>query len=451
MDRPIVQAGAIPLETDILSGAKFAMVGLGNLIQSVLGTGTLADGLVCSATTVPSLAVTVSPGAIYAQQNVDGTAYSSLPADTTHQVMKQGLLNDAVTLATPAPATAGQSVVYLIQAAYADQDALPVVQPYYNASNPAIAWSGPANSGTAQNTVRRGVCVVSAKTGVPAATGSQATPAPDAGYVGLYAVTVANAQSTVTAGNIALAANAPFVGAKLTARLSAAKNLSDLPSAPAALANLGGPFVKSVKVQTASSSGTYSPSAGMLYCVAELVGGGGGGGGSQGGSGTGAAGGGGGAGGYCVGVFTAADIGASAAYAIGAAGGGGNAGVTGTSGGNSTFKTMTANGGGGGSGGGTSAVAGTGGPGGAGGTASGGFLALPGSAGDFGVCLGSNALGGKGGAGPFGGASAQSASTPGINSNSIGSGASGGSSTTTGFTGGTGSAGWLRITEYCTQ
>ena len=85
--------------------------------------------------------------------------------------------------------------------------------PYYNAANPSVAWSGPNNSGTAQNTVRRGACVVSAKAGTAAA--SPAAPAADAGYTGLYTVTVANGQSAVTAANISQLAAAPFLSVKL--------------------------------------------------------------------------------------------------------------------------------------------------------------------------------------------------------------------------------------------
>ena len=220
MERVLVYPGQVPLETDVLSTNKYALLGLGGALKAILGTGTLVDGLACGVTTPASLAVKVSPGAVYALQNVDGTAYGSLPADTAHQTVKQGFLSEALTVATPAPATAGQSVVYLIQAAYADQDASPVVLPYYNAADPTQAFSGPANSGTEQNTVRKGVCLVSAKPGVAAATGSQTAPAADAGYVGLYTVTVANGQSTVSAGNIAVAPNAPVITETLTQKLS---------------------------------------------------------------------------------------------------------------------------------------------------------------------------------------------------------------------------------------
>ncbi len=45
MDRNIVYPSAIPLDTDLLSVNKNAMIGLGFLAQAVLGTSTVVDGL----------------------------------------------------------------------------------------------------------------------------------------------------------------------------------------------------------------------------------------------------------------------------------------------------------------------------------------------------------------------------------------------------------------------
>lgn len=220
MDRQIVYQGQIPLETDILNTNKNGMVALGYLMQSVLGTNLSLDGLACTTNTPAALNVLVGPGSIHSLQNVDGTAYGTLAADTTNQIVKQGLSLATQTFGTPAPATTGHSIVYLIQAAYQDVDGGAAVLPYYNASDPNVPWSGPNNSGVSQNTVRRGTCLLGVKAGVSATTGSQVTPAPDAGYVGLYAVTVANGQTTVTSGDIARLATAPFIDAKLPAMLS---------------------------------------------------------------------------------------------------------------------------------------------------------------------------------------------------------------------------------------
>lgn len=196
------------------------MIGLGLALQDIMSTPTFVAGLPCTQTVVASLAVLVGPGRIYSQQNVDGSPYGSLAADTTHQITKQGILFDAVTLATAAPVTAAFSINYLIEASFQETDSVPVVLPYYNASNPTVPFSGPGNLGTPQNTVRKGTLVVQAKAGIPATTGSQTTPAPDAGFVGLYVVTVANGQATVTSTNIAVAAAAPFNAGTFPATLT---------------------------------------------------------------------------------------------------------------------------------------------------------------------------------------------------------------------------------------
>lgn len=213
MDRQIVYPGSIPLETDLLNTNKNAMIGLSKLAAAILGTSTFLNGLACTPNSPADLTVKVAPGEIYSLQNIDGTAYSSIAADTTHAILKQGIMLDQATLSCPAPVTAGQSVNYLVQVAYQDTDAGATVLPYYNASNPAQAYSGPNNSGTAQNTVRKGVCTVSAKSGIAATTGTQTTPAPDAGYIGAFVVTVANGQTQITSGNISTYASAPFIPA----------------------------------------------------------------------------------------------------------------------------------------------------------------------------------------------------------------------------------------------
>ena len=215
MDRVIVYPGQIPLETDVLRTNKYGMLAVAKLAAAMLGTSTIVNGLACVPTSPASLQVNVNPGEMYSLVNVDATAYSSLAADTTHSILKQGISLDAVTLSCPAPATGGQSINYLIQATYQDSDTDNTTLPYYNASNPSQAWSGPNNSGTPQSTTRKGAVVISAKAGTAATTGTQTTPAPDSGYTGLWVVTVANGQSTITSANITQATNAPILPADL--------------------------------------------------------------------------------------------------------------------------------------------------------------------------------------------------------------------------------------------
>jgi len=211
MDRQIVYAGAIPLETDLLNTNKYAMIGLAKLASALLGSNTYVHGLACTPSSPASMIVNVAAGQIYSLQNIDGTAYSSLAADTTHTILKQGLILDATQFTLTAPGTSGYSVNYLIQVTYTDMDSGATVLPYYNASNPSVAWSGPNNSGTAQNTVRSGICTVALKAGVAATTGTQTTPSPDTGYTGLHVITVAQGATTVTAANISVYPNAPIL------------------------------------------------------------------------------------------------------------------------------------------------------------------------------------------------------------------------------------------------
>jgi len=211
MDRSLIYPGQIPLETDLLNTNRFGMIGLAKLAAAILGTATQVSGFAATPDSPASMNVKIGAGEIYALANLDGTAYSSLAADTTHQILKQGIMLDSVLLTLTAPATVGQSVNYLIQATLQESDTGAVVLPYYNSANPAVAYSGPSNSGAAQATVRKCGVVVSAKAGVAAATGSQVTPAADAGYVGMWVVTVAYGQTTITAPNIADYPSAPKI------------------------------------------------------------------------------------------------------------------------------------------------------------------------------------------------------------------------------------------------
>ncbi|BBH11693.1 gp53-like domain-containing protein [Chromobacterium haemolyticum] len=235
MDRQIVYPGAIPLETDILNTNKNMMIALSKLSAAVLGTSTIANGFAVTPTAPASLQVNVAAGEIYGMANIDATAYSSLAADTTHAVLKQGIALDPQLLTLTAPGTSGYSVNYLVQATYQDQDANAVALPYYNSSNPSQPWSGPDNTGQTQYTARKGVAVVQAKAGIAAATGSQQTPAPDSGYIGLYVVTVAYGQAQITTSNISLYANAPFIPTSLIN--AAGLNLPNIFSQPQTVPN----------------------------------------------------------------------------------------------------------------------------------------------------------------------------------------------------------------------
>ena len=218
---------------------------------------------------------------------------------------------------------------------------------------------------------------------------------------------------------------------------------------------LGGTFT--LKNQVFTSSGTYTPTAGMSYCQITCVGGGGAGGGSSATDGSHVSiGGGGGAGEVGVGAFSASTIGSSQSVTIGSGGVGLSAGngVIGST--TSLGSLLTAAGGSGGLTFSTSGVNGaSGGNGGTGGT--GGDYHIPGGCGIFGFGAatvpianggnGSNAQYGEGGEGNLAGSGGSFA---GKNASGYGAAGSGGVSGTSSSatSGGSGSAGLVIVQEY---
>jgi hypothetical protein len=182
-------------ENDLRRTNRFAMTGLGWLALTTLGDGPVLDGLGCAPG--EGLNVTIAPGAIYQMAPVDSTAYGDLPADP-HLILKQGLMQDPITLPCPSPTAPGKSVAYLIQAELQEADI-----------------QEPDGEGPAETTVRADRCVVSVKAGVPAATGTETPPTPDEGKVGAWIVTLASGATAVTPADIAPYPGAPFLKVKL--------------------------------------------------------------------------------------------------------------------------------------------------------------------------------------------------------------------------------------------
>jgi hypothetical protein len=215
MDRVMVYTGPLPQSTDILNTNKFGMQAMAWGMQAILGTNTYVDGLACTpASPTPNLTVTVGTGSIYSEDEVDATAYSDLGTDTS-SLYKQGVNATPQVLTITPPSTSGYSQVFLVEAILSDVDTGATVLNYFNASNPNQPFSGPANAGTSQYTIRQCKCTIALKAGVAAPTGSQTTPSPDAGYVGLYAITVVNGQTQITSTNIVALTTAPFIATKL--------------------------------------------------------------------------------------------------------------------------------------------------------------------------------------------------------------------------------------------
>lgn len=214
MDRTIVYTGAIPQDADILNTNRNMVRAIGHLARGIWGTNSVAAGLDATPASPLSLNFRIGPGIVTVLQSIDATSYGSLEADN-NQTVKVGSIDSTTTFPVVAPTTAGRSVKYLVQAAFDQQDTDNKVLPYRNAANPAQPYAGPANSGTAQPTVRRETVALQAKRGTEATTGSEAVPAVSAGYVPLWIVTVAYGQTTVTAAHITSHPDAPWTS-KLT-------------------------------------------------------------------------------------------------------------------------------------------------------------------------------------------------------------------------------------------
>lgn len=417
MDRNIVYPGSIPLDTDILGPARNAMVGIAALTAAVLGNNMVVDGLACTPTLPASLTVTVGPGSITLLSPVDATAYGSLAADLGDQIVKTGInLQDVIFTLTPPP-TSGQSANFLIEATFSETDTTPLILPYVNAANPTQPYSGPDNSGTAQNTQRIQRVQLQLKPGAAALAGTQTTPAVDAGWVGLYVITLNYGQTTINAVNIAAATGAPFLNYKL-------------PSLRPGFS----------KIQVYLGSGTFVVPNGVSTVRVEVVGGGG-----SAGYHTTMPGAGGGAGGRAVGIVSGLTPGQSVAVTVGAGGAAVESQAVGLNGSTSSFGAyMSATGGGGGGGGSAVQFAMAGGDGGAG---YGGQINYGGSCGSDSIAI---ACRGGDGGGP---GSGRGASGPqvGLSATAFGGGGGGGGTSTgsspIGYSGGAGGPG-IVIVEY---
>lgn len=210
----------------------------------------------------------------------------------------------------------------------------------------------------------------------------------------------------------------------------------------------------SVNNQVFTSSGTYTPTSGMLYCQITMVGGGGGGGGA---TTTGASqscvGAGGGGGEWAQGSFSASTIGASQTVTIGAAGTNASGSAGGTGGTTSVGSLITAVGGTGGAigtaGASSQAAGGSGGTGGSGGDIrSPGMMGAPSNA-SFGTFVftgaGGNSHYGYGGSGLSGSFTTGTSAT---NYGAGGGGAAANQSNASTTAGGASTKGVVIITEY---
>jgi hypothetical protein len=303
----------------------------------------------------------------------------------------------STTFTLAAPTAAGQVINYLIEASLLENDTAATVLPYYNAANPAQPFSGPGNDGAPQATQRQQTVQLALKPGPAVAIGSQSVAAVDAGWVGLYVISVVYGQTTITAASITTMATAPFLNWKMPQLTPGTRNLA---------------------VFKPTNQGNWAVPSGVSVLKLRIWGGGG-----AGGSGFGGAGGGGAGGGYSEGFY-----GVTAGQVFSVVVGNGGIGPT-AAGETSSFGTLAS------ATGGTAGASGAAGAGGTGalipGAGAGSGLTMQGGTGGSAINLGSAWLGGAGGC-AFGSggalAIAGSVSVPiaGLNGGGPGSGGSGG-------------------------
>lgn len=250
--------------------AQNNMTAMAKVCAALFGTGGIVNGLACAPTSPATMTVQIGAGELYQMENLEATACGTLPADTAHTILKQGIqLGTYTTTTFAAPGSSGQSINYLIEAQYQDSDisldpttgVAPVVLQFYNSSNPATPWSGPNNSGATSNTFRDGVIAYQIKPGVAATTGTQVTPSPDTGWLGLWVVTVPFGASSLTAGNIAAYNGAPVLSAPILTQIQqapvvvgASRNLTMTVAAALATASL---TADEIVVESALGGNTY--------------------------------------------------------------------------------------------------------------------------------------------------------------------------------------------------
>ena len=417
MDRNIVYPGSIPLDTDLLTVNRNAMVAIGALAQATLGVQPIVDGLTIGPAAPAALTVVCGPGSITQFTTVDQNAFGSLPADAADGLLKMGVNLAATNFNLVAPTTSGQAIAYMIEAAFLESDTGPIVLPYYNAANPAQPFLGPGNTGVAQSTQRVQRVQFQVKASPPAVVGNQLTPTVDAGWSGLAVVTVTYGQTQITSSNIVQLAGSPTLQFKLPALR---------------------PGFSQIQAYTASTS--FSVPIGVSRIKVTVIGGGG-----AGGTHANIPGGGGGSGGCGVRILSGLTPGAFIPITVGAAGVAliGGAIGQGGSGGTSSFGAfISATGGQGGGGGSAAPSAAGGGP----GNAVGADVNYGGSCGTDSIIPA--ARGGDGG-GPGAGRGSTGAVQGILGQGYGGGGGGGGASNTagtgTGFPGGNGASGLVIV------
>src|SRR5262249_3183603 len=232
MDRPIIYSTEQGRSFDVLMGWREALEGMAQLMQDALGqTGAMATGLTPTQTGPASLSINIAPGSMYQLITVDPTNYGSVGASTDVGYV-QGLYKGGLLTFNTGGMIAGQSQWTLIQGQVQFVDVIDPadpsggILPYFNPANPTVPFQGPAGSGSSQPTRRKAVVVLNLKAGTAATTGAEVPPNPDAGWVPLFLVDLAQSQTQIFSNQVLVAG--PSVGPNVPGNYPQAPFLSGL-------------------------------------------------------------------------------------------------------------------------------------------------------------------------------------------------------------------------------
>ena len=167
MDRAIVYAGSIPLDTDLLRAGRYNKAAFGNLASMLYGPNVMsASGLGYSGSTA-DLSLRIDAGSILAPGIMDATPIGGngggLAADIT------SLTCQYVSTASQTVTLPGTGNTYTVYAVCSEQDADPIVLPFFDASNPSQTQAGIQNNGSALPVRRTGVISIVAAANPPSA------------------------------------------------------------------------------------------------------------------------------------------------------------------------------------------------------------------------------------------------------------------------------------------
>ncbi|NVN02876.1 hypothetical protein HW517_10315 [Asaia spathodeae] len=174
MDRPIIYAGAVPFDTDLLRLGRYAKEGLGRFAEMLVGSQTImASGLICQMSD-SDLSVTIGRGAIMAPDALDAAHIGGISAglDADFSATQALFYNDAPQTLT-IPLTGVDITLYAV--CRVQDDTLDVL-PFYNAEKPDQTMAGPDNRGKALPTRRTGRISFAAGVSAPSAAGAIIVP-----------------------------------------------------------------------------------------------------------------------------------------------------------------------------------------------------------------------------------------------------------------------------------